>query len=337
MDPLYEFGLEATRWLQTTYSGLEHFLALISQLGSLEFYLALMPLIYWSINKQFGRQAMYLLALSYNLNAVLKHIFREPRPYWLDSSVGLRTAAHYGLPSGHTQIAATVYLFLAYWARKTWVWLVAFVLIFLIALSRVYLGVHFVHDVLAGLFLAILTLAGYWVWRRFFDESFRNRILGQRLLLAVLVPLVSAILYLLLRWLVGGPTDTVAWAEYIPAAEVVSMEDIATSLGILLGLGVGFILEASRVHFTVAGTPAKRILRYLLGIFVTLAIWRGLSLVLPENPLWLGLPLRLFRYWLAGIWIAYYAPLVFVRVGLAESSPRPDVQLTVSEGSIMRG
>ena len=336
MDPLYEFGLEATRWLQATNPGLEQFLSLITELGSLEFYVALMPLIYWCINKQFGRQVAYLMILSYNLVAVLKHVLREPRPYWLDSSVGLTTEPTYGIPSGHTQTATTIYLFLAYWVRRRLVWLFALAFIFLMGLSRIYLGVHFVHDVLAGALLAVLIVAGYWIWRRFFQESFRNRILGQRLLAAVMVPLVSALFYLLLRWLIGEAADTVAWAEYIPEAEITTMEDVASSLGLLLGLGVGFILEASRVHFTTEGTVSRRILRYLVGLAVTVAIWRGLALVLPEDPLWLGLPLRLFRYWLAGIWVAYYAPLLFVRIGLAKSSPRPDVQLTISEGSIMR-
>ena len=337
LEPLYEFGVEATRWLQTTYPDLEQFLLLISGLGDLEFYLALVPLIYWCINKRFGRHAAYLMVLSYNLNAIIKHVVHEPRPYWLEGSIGVITAPHYGIPSGHTQIAATTYLFLAYWVRRTWVWLLALALIFLMALSRVYLGVHFVHDVVAGALLAAAIVAGYWLWCRYFQQSFRNRILGQRLLAVVLVPLGTAVLYLILRWIFGGPAETVTWAEYIPAAEIVSMEDVASSLGMLLGLGVGFVLEATRVHFEVQGTVNRRILRYLLGIVVTLAIWRGLGLILPEDPLWLALPLRLFRYWLAGVWVAYYAPLVFVKVGLAGSSPRPEVELSVSDGSIMRG
>lgn len=337
MDPLYEFGLEAIRWLQTNYPDLEQIMPLISELGSLEFYLALMPLIYWCIHKQFGRQVIYLLALSYGLNSILKHALHQPRPYWLDSAVGLSADAEYGLPSGHSEVGTTIYLFFAVWARRAWVWLLSFALIFLMSFSRVYLGVHFVHDVLAGAFLAALILAGYGLWCRYAEESFRNRILGQRLLVAVLVPVFASLFYLLLRLVIEPPPETVGWAEYIPAAEVVSMENLASSLGLLLGLGVGLILEASRVHFTVAGSMRRRVLRYLLGIVVTLAIWRGLSLILPEDPLWLGLPLRLFRYWLAGMWVAYYAPLVFVRVGLADASPRPDVQLTVSEGSIMRG
>ena len=103
-----------------------------------------------------------------------------------------------------------------------------------------------------------------------------------------------------------------------------------------LGLGVGFILEATRVHFTVEGPIWQRILRYVVGIIVTVIIWRGLALVFPEDPLWLGLPLRLFRYWLAGMWVAYYAPIVFIRLRLAQASPAPDVSLSISSGGIMR-
>ena len=277
------------------------------------------------------------MIVAYVSNSIFKHVLREPRPFWLDSSVGLRESFEYGLPSGHVQIGGTVYLFLAYWFSRPWVWLLSLILLLLMALSRIYLGVHFVHDAVAGAVLAALLLAAYWIWCRYFRESFRNRILGQRLLVAVMVPVGAALLYLILRVLIGQPSEAVAWSSYTPVAEVESAENVASALGMLLGIGVGFILEASRVHFTVAGPARKRALRYLLGSLVTVAIWRGLGLVLPAEPLWLGLPLRLFRYWLAGLWVAYYAPLIFVRVGLAEASPRPDVELQVSEGSIMRG
>ncbi|MDX1663561.1 MAG: phosphatase PAP2 family protein [Candidatus Promineifilaceae bacterium] len=336
MEQLYEPGLEAIRWLQANYPQFAAFMIAITETGRFEFYLALVPLVYWCIHKQFGRQAAYLLAIAYLTNTSLKHLFRTPRPDWLDPSLGIVGETSYGVPSGHTQIATVIYLFLAYWVRRTWVWLLAAVLIFLMGLSRVYLGVHFPHDVLAGFLLGLLILIVYLIWVNFYQESFRNRILGQRLLVAVLLPLALATLYIVSLLLLGDPDQSVVWSPRIEGAELAALEDAAAAIGILLGLGIGFILEPSRVHFVVDGSFGRRALRYALGLLVTLAIWRGLAFIFPDTPLWLALPLRVFRYWLAGIWVAYYAPLLFVRVGLATASPEPDVRLSISEGSIMK-
>lgn len=337
METLYDLGLEATRWLQRTYPQLASLLAVVSDLGRFEFYLAVLPLIYWSIHKNVGKQLAYLLAVTNVANAILKHVMRMPRPYWLDPEVGLSTETSYGFPSGHTQIATPFYLYLALQVRRRWMWLLAFFIIFLMGISRIYLGVHFVHGAIAGVLLGLLLLAVHLIWLHYFAESFRNRLLGQRLLAAISVPVAAALLYAALLFLIGEASEEVAWSAFVETAERTSLEESTTAVGILLGLGIGFILEATRVHFLVDASLARRGLRYALGIVVTLAIWRGLGNVFPDDPLWLALPLRLFRYWLAGMWVAYYAPLVFVRTRLADASPEPDVQITISDSNIMKG
>lgn len=337
MDVLNDASLEAIRWLQDNYPQLEAILALVSQLGRFEVFLAIVPLVYWSIDKRLGKQLAYLLALSNALNAIVKHALRMPRPYWLDAGVGVVEQSQYGFPSNHVQTAAALYPFIAYWAGKLWVWLVAVFFILLMALSRVYLGVHFLHDVAGGALIGLVLFAGYVLWLRYFQEPFRNRILGQRLLFILLVPLLFTAVYLFLRLLLGAPDSAVAWAEEIPVTEQNSVEEVVTGLAILFSLGTGFVLEASRIHFVVDGSLFKRAARYLLGIAVMLVLWRGLALVFPAEPPWLALPLRFVRYFLAGIWVAYYAPAVFIRLRLASASPEPEITLTISDGKIMRG
>jgi membrane-associated phospholipid phosphatase len=337
VTPLYDVSLEVTRWLQANYPQLESLMAVISALGRFEFYLAVVPLLYWCMHKQLGKELAYVLALTNMLNAMFKHFLRAPRPYWLEPELGLATETTYGIPSGHMQTVTVFYLFLAVWVRRTSVWLAALLAIFLMGLSRVYLGMHFIHDTVASLLLGLLILTGYFLWRHYFRESFSNRIMGQRLLGVVLVPLVLLLLYAGVMFALGAPDRSVPWSQQIPAVEWASMEETSTAVGILLGLGIGFILEATRVHFAVVGSWRQRALRYLAGMLVTVAIWRGLGSLFPDDPLWLALPLRVFRYWLAGMWVAYYAPLAFVRTGLAQTSPEPDVKLTVADGRFMRG
>lgn len=335
MEWFYEFGLEMTRWLQLHYPQLEPFLQIVTALGRFEFYLALTPLIYWCIHKRFGKEVAYLLAITNILNAVAKHLLRQPRPLWLDANVGLDEETSYGAPSGHVQIATVIYILVAYQVQRRRVWVLAGSAIFLMAFSRIYLGVHFWQDAVVGFLLGVCVLIGYFLWRGRFQEAFRNRILGQRILLAVTLPLIVALIYVAGLFVIAE-LPQVSWIEAAEAAERVSVEEVFTAAGILLGLGIGFILEASRVHFTVQGPLAQRVFRYILGMIGTVIIWRGLAMVLPEDPVWLGLPLRLFRYWLAGMWVAYYAPMLFVRLGLAQATADPDVSFSISSGGIMR-
>jgi membrane-associated phospholipid phosphatase len=89
------------------------------------------------------------------LNLVLKHIFRRQRPSLEDP---LLTLATYSFPSGHT-VAATLFwgVLACYlvrrhraWPRRALIVGAACVMVMLVALSRMYLGVHYLSDVMAA-------------------------------------------------------------------------------------------------------------------------------------------------------------------------------------------
>jgi undecaprenyl-diphosphatase len=106
------------------------------------------------------------------LTTVLKAVFRRARPEVLDSGY---TASFYSFPSGHATVAVGFYgaltLMLAFHLRGAARWAVVVLgtsLVFLIGLSRLYLGVHYPTDVLAGYLAAPLWLvsvgAVYVLW-----------------------------------------------------------------------------------------------------------------------------------------------------------------------------
>lgn len=340
MNVVFEWGLSATRWLQSTYPQMVGFWELVSEFGRFEFYLLILPLVYWCLDKRLGVYLAYLIAFSALLNTTFKATLRGPRPYWLPqgSDLGLAEEASYGIPSGHVQTATVFYLALAVWLRRRWLWVAAFVIIFLMAVSRAYLGVHFVHDVVAGFLLALIVLVGDWLWRRYWQEGVRARILGQRLLLAICAPLAGLIIYAAALLLLGAPQSGLSWAAYSRSAEIAGMEDMAQAIGILIGLGIGFTLETSYVSFTIEAVWWKRVARYLLGMVGTLILWRGLALafeaITPPDTLWLALPLRFLRYLIVGLWVAYYAPRVFVWLRLAGCLPEPEARFTVAGASL---
>jgi undecaprenyl-diphosphatase len=89
------------------------------------------------------------------LNVVLKHVFQRARPSFDDPLLTLET---YSFPSGHTAAATVFYGLLACWLftrvrgwpMRALVVLGAAAMIGLVALSRMYLGVHYLSDVLAA-------------------------------------------------------------------------------------------------------------------------------------------------------------------------------------------
>jgi len=107
--------------------------------------------------------AILLLASTFGglvLNAVLKLGFNRPRPSIVVPAVH---AVSSSFPSGHAMSAAIVYTTVAYLAarlhKSSWArWLVmtaAFIVIALISISRMYLGVHYPSDVLAGVVVGL--------------------------------------------------------------------------------------------------------------------------------------------------------------------------------------
>lgn len=322
MELLYVYSLEFINWLQETYPQIEGFFIFISQLGSGEFYLAIVPLIYWTIDKRLGKILGFVIFTSVSINTIFKQAFRGPRPFWLEPSLGILKTAGYGMPSAHMQNSTALFLLIAAWVRKGWVWLLAILLIPLIGISRIYLGDHFFLDVLGGLVLGTLILAVTYSYRRYLAIPFAKRILGQKLLAVILLTLFFASVYIAVVLVIGAPDLSVSWAKYIPEAELESKREMARTFGAMLGFSAGIILESARIRFRSDGSINKRVARYLLGIFITIMIWQGLGRIFPENPLWLGIPLRFLRYTVVGIWVSYYAPAVFVRLRLADADPQ---------------
>ncbi len=125
--------------------------------GIVLFTITLLVAGYLAIERRFGMLAYMLLASigGMILNTALKAVFARPRPAVVPP---LAIVGSTSFPSGHSMIAAVVYLTLgALLARTTTRWRlrlyyvgVALFLSAVIGLSRLYLGVHYPTDVLAG-------------------------------------------------------------------------------------------------------------------------------------------------------------------------------------------
>ena len=132
----------------------------VTQLGGASFLIALAIILLIAIkNKKTGFLIWLNLASSALLNKILKHIVQRPRP----TGHRIIDESGYSFPSGHSMVSAAFYGFLIYLIYKKvknnylkWGLIILLsLLIFLIGISRIYLGVHYTSDVLAGFLIAL--------------------------------------------------------------------------------------------------------------------------------------------------------------------------------------
>ncbi|MEK7327569.1 MAG: phosphatase PAP2 family protein [Chloroflexota bacterium] len=289
-----------------------------SFLGSEEFFLILLPLVYLSIDAGVGARLAFVLLFGNSLNWTLKLAFHLPRPYWFDARVlRLATETSYGLPSGHAQNATSVWLFLAGAIKKQWAWVTALAVIALISFSRIYLGVHFPMDVIGGWLLGGLFLMAF-LWLEPKATQWLNKIgLWGQVAAATAVAALVAVLGLITRGLIAGSPDPADWAEF--AAEARSLDGLFTSAGSIFGVGMGLAMANRWAKFSAGGPLGKRAARFVVGLIGVLIFWAGLRMIFPQKPEAVGLAFRFVRYGLATWWAIFLAPWLFLKFNLAEA------------------
>ena len=322
MDGILESGIDLVVWLQTHAALLAPLMRALSFLGTTEFLLLLGLTVYWCLDARTGVRLGLLLISGAAFGALLKLAFHMPRPYWYDARVlAMAGEPTYGMPSIPALYAWSIAPWLGGRIRRGWGEAMGVFLALGISVSRVFLGVHFPGDVLAGF------AAGVVVW---FFVGAGIRFLGPVLtragfvLQCVAAVSVSAAILLgqavILRGLEAS-ADPTLWAENAARVSAVLPRDpnpVISLAGLILGMGVGLACKVRWAPFDVEGSVAKRSLRLLLGLMVALMLWGGLAV------LWIGVPqpmqtfLRYLRYGLVGLWTVFLAPWLFLRWGLAE-------------------
>ena len=140
------------------------FYKFITEFASI-FIILLISLIFLFVFKKYG---VFLIINAFNiliLNTVLKLIFMRDRPF----DLMIISEDGYSFPSGHAMAALGFYGFIIYIIyhlnlskRIKYLFIILLgILIFLIGLSRIYLGVHYASDVIAGYMASLSYLIIY--------------------------------------------------------------------------------------------------------------------------------------------------------------------------------
>jgi len=310
---IFLWGIEVIKAIQRLKSpALTAVLTFVTELGTDKFYLPVILFIFWWVDTHKGFRLGILILLSAWINSFLKDLFKQPRPFNFDPSLGLAFEPTYGAPSGHAQLSLCFWVPVAAWLaggkpgrRRIVVWAAAVFFLLLIGFTRLYLGVHFPTDLLAGWGLGAIILLLMYVLSPLFIKHLNGQTRLQNILAAI-GALVMIIVY---------PED-----KSLPA--------------VFLGFCLGYNIMKKEFPFSTQNEIAEKKLltvfsRCLTGFAVLVAIYVVLRLLLPGEaslynfvPIWgeaspfyeLG---RFIRYGLVGLWASAGAPMVFQRLGLS--------------------
>lgn len=168
-DPITLVDARFSAWLHVrTFEPLTRFMLLITSLHSglsvTVMTLALSAYLWVRRRRIWTVTLMLAVFGGMGLNFLMKNLFIRPRPHFNDP---ILTLTSYSFPSGHTMTATVFYgtlCVLALSQTHRWQWRALAVLgtafcVLLVGFSRIYLGAHFLSDVLAAIAEGLAWLA----------------------------------------------------------------------------------------------------------------------------------------------------------------------------------
>jgi len=301
MEPVLQWGLDFIRAVQTVSNpALTFIMRLITAMGGLVIFLPSLLVLYWCVNEKKGLRLCLMLVISVWVNLSLKFFLDQPRPFFedYDPSVGIISERMGGLPSGHAQNTLVVFFILASWVKKNWIYICTAVLCLLIGFSRIYLGVHFPTDVIAGWIIGGIILCGYFLLNARIETllekgGFRAGVISSAALSFIMI-------------------------LYLPGRELLMPG------GAVLGLGAGYCINKEYIGFLNSASFGKTGFKKYLALFVRLLLGiTGFVLIfftgikfLPHD----SANYKLYGFILAGLggfWVSAVSPYVFVKLKLA--------------------
>ncbi len=271
---------------------------LLTEFGAETIQLPLIAFLYWCGKKRIA----ILIGISFFsgmvVNQLLKITFCVQRPFLRFENLAavaeaLPGASGFSFPSGHTAGAISVYGMIAMLTEKRWLKVVMVSLIAAVGISRLYLGVHTPTDVLAAIVIGTLILIAVRIASR---SLAANPALKNRFLLLGFALLLISVLYALLK---PYPEGTGAFLR----------SDVMKTVGAALGGLIGFRVEESKLRFEAPKSWIGKILVFIPGIALTMAL--RVLLKAPLNAAFGELVGSFVRYVLITFWITALYPVLF--------------------------
>ena len=283
-------------WLQTNLAGFGTKAAeLFSTIGGETISLLVILVMVFCYSKEAGKRSGFTIMTASIWFPMIKNVALRVRPYMAHQetiqALKLPEAdadpmdiiqQGYSFPSGHSAMAAAMYVSIAREVKKRWMWVLAVVLPLFIGISRFIVGVHYPTDVLAGWVGGLLAVA----FSAFLEKKVPNENIRHLILLCITLP-------------------GIFWC---------SSRDYYTALGVLAGMTVAFPYEKKYVNFRDTRNIWVMIVRVAGALILYLAL--NTLLKLPFSAEWLNggtMGANLVR-------AARYAVILFLLVGIYPKS-----------------
>ncbi|MBG9578077.1 phosphatidic acid phosphatase [Bacillus thuringiensis] len=263
-------------WM-TSFEGsvLTTFFKLVSSLANETLYLVIISFLYWCVSKRKAFHMIVMLCFSGYIGIMVKEFMKIPRPYTYDGIEALyeKSAAGYSFPSTHVQLSTTFWGSFMILCKKRIVWIIGIIFIILVAISRLYLRVHWLSDIIGAVLFSVIVV--YLYTKVTMGLSDRKFILLQRIILAV-----SLIMYVM-----------------------TSQVDNLKLLGVLTGSTIGIMLENHFINMNESNDFKMQVVKTILGLSIMLIMQFILKKVIPD--------MYYLRYAVTGMAITFLCPFMF--------------------------
>ena len=265
----------------------------LSALGDSTFFLVAFALGYWLLDRRAFLRVSVVLMVTALLNSLLKGVFQAPRP---DESLRLIEASGWSFPSGHAMTAGAIWPWLARESKRGWTWPVAVLLALGVAVSRVYLGVHFPRDIAVGLLLGVGLFVGLW-WLADMAPAVWSELRWIQKAALVVVPVT------LLLWVLPSSND----GDHVAAS----------AGGALIGIALGADWERRRLKF-LPPVGWRKLAAGILGLACIFGLRVALKAGLAATSM-AETPSVALRYTLIALFLSALAPWLYVRLGWCQT------------------
>ncbi|MFX1309245.1 MAG: phosphatase PAP2 family protein [Promethearchaeota archaeon] len=286
----------------------------ITYLGEPIVFLIIIVILYLAYNKRYAKNLLLTILFSSYCNEWIKSIFQDGRPaYNVDATEEYGVIeASYGFPSGHSQNGCIFWGYLGNEFKNKYKYkqiptipIILSVIIFLIAISRIIIGVHDLQDIIGGLLIGIGLLLAFIYLEPILTKQYNKISFIGQIILAVIL---SVGLFLIGTILIPYAGTQLALT---PVPLYPDDGNFGLVGGVILGFGVGYTLEHQYVKYDPSQlSNKKKIINIIIGLVIALLLYLPLEYLLKFNSVFY----RYARYAIIAFVVSYVIPLICSKI-----------------------
>lgn len=287
-------------------SFLDVFWGIITKMGEETFFLIAFAGIYLCYSKLFAIKYTFYYLVSVGVNSIVKSVFDRPRPYMVSDTIdNILPASGSSFPSGHTQgyfvqwSTATIELNKKSKRNGFRVALPMIMLVggVLLMISRMYLGQHFLSDVLVGMMFGIILPFVFDFIIKLIPINFRKKLTAERLffVIGMLAVIVTAV-FVIVQFSIGF-----------------YLTRIYKFLGVLSSMSIGYFIDYKYIGYEPNQGWLWGFVKFLITAIVLFGGYFILALLVPLTGYYAFL-----IYFVLGLFATTVLPFVFSLLNVKE-------------------